>query len=143
MIDKSPIRVGGINAVDPLTQLPMYRKFTTFEGSREDEWLKIYYEQWLDSNGVKLDCKTCHYIVIDHPEQGHYDEDSNWVVDFSYAPMFTFGWYNKLINEGMVGAKFGADVIVGAINDTLINHIPFNAGTAFYTTPATSNVNIN
>lgn len=142
MINKDPIRVGGEDGLDPTTLLPMYRRFTTFEGSRDQEYLKIYYEQWIESNGAKLEFKIQHYVVIDHPEMGHFEDDT-WVVDFSYAPMFTFGWYNRVIQQAWVGLTFGEQVIVGAINDTLINHIPYNAGKEFFTSPATSNCNVN
>lgn len=71
MISKDPVRVGGITAIEPNSQLPMFRKFLTFEGSLEQEYIKVYYIEWLESGTVKLQQVTKCYTVKDLLEVGH------------------------------------------------------------------------
>ena len=71
MIDKSPVRVGGATALEPTSQLPMYRQFITFEGSLEQEYIKVYYREWLESGTAKLQLVTKYYSVKDLAEVGH------------------------------------------------------------------------
>lgn len=139
----TPVRVGGANALDPITNLPMYRQFTTFEGNIKDEFIRVYFIQWVESNGVRLNEISGSYIVMDHPEEGHIipgDPNANppigdtYVVDRPYAPMFTYGWLNRLIPQQFVGLKFGVDIIIGAINQTL-GLIPYNVTYPYYTRP--------
>lgn len=71
MIDKSPVRVCSATAVEPNSQLPMFRQFITFEGSLEQEYIKVYYKEWLESGTVKLQQVTKCYCVKDLLEVGH------------------------------------------------------------------------
>ena len=141
-IDKLPIRVGSNVAVEPTSQLPMFRKFLTFEANRETEIITVFYQEWLESNGRKLELKTKKYIVVDQPEINHIVPGNpnaipptvdEVVIDVPAYPMFT-DWLNKIIIEGWVGAKLGVDIIIGSINTSLIA-IPFNAPDGYKTTP--------
>lgn len=156
-IVKNPVRVGGANAVEPNSTLPMFRKFTTFEGSLIDEYIRVYYEQWLESNGTKLERITKCYIVKDIAEVSHIvlgdanatppTEDTTVIDTPAYLP-FSEGWYYKKVKATAQGLSiggviiapldyeinFGKDMIVAVINATLIA-IPFDAKNEYQTQP--------
>lgn len=142
-ISKTPVRVGGANAVDPVSNLPMYRLYTTFEANRDAEFIKVFYNQWLESNGAVLEFKGGRsYVVVDQPEVTHIvpgdinaepPVEDEIVVDAPVYPMFT-GWFNKLVAAEWVGAKLGADVLVGAINATLAG-MAFDVADNYKVTP--------
>jgi hypothetical protein len=71
MIDKSPVRVGSTTAVEPNSQLPMFRQFITFECSLEYEYIKVYYKEWLESGTAKLQQVIKYYTIKDLMEVGH------------------------------------------------------------------------
>lgn len=133
MINKSPVRVGGSSALDPSTNLPMYRKYITFEGNREMEYIHVQYEEWLEANGIAINKLAKSYLVI---------------VDSPAIPMFSEGWLKRKIKataqglmiDGVVIApldtevNFGEDLIVGAINATLVA-MPFDAINGYVVTP--------
>lgn len=140
---QNEIRVGGADAIEPTTGLPMYRDHTTFEANYKARYIKVWYNQWLVSNGVKVQEKSGrHYLVIDIPQLTHVipgdpnadppTEDSI-IVDSPAYPMFT-GWQNKLIIQGWVGARLGEDIIIGAIKTTLIN-LPFDVEDGYKVKP--------
>lgn len=135
MTNKDSIRVGGANALDTSTGLPMFRKYTTFEANREMEYINVFYDQWLESpKGNPIEIKTGRkYIVIDQQEINHTDEGGSIVIDTPAFPMFT-GWFNKIIKSEWNGARLGADVLVGAINKTL-EEMPFGIGDDYKVTP--------
>lgn len=85
MIDKSPIRVGSATAVEPNSQLPMFRQFITFEGSLEQEYIKVYYKEWLESGTVKLQQVTKCYCVKDLLEVGHTVSGSPAVTELGHT----------------------------------------------------------
>lgn len=128
MINKDAVRVGGATALDPTTNLPMFRKYITFEANREQEYINVFYDQWLESNGIKIEVKTGRkYVVVDQPEVSHIELGDalavpptidQTIIDSPAYPMFT-GWFEKVIISQWVGAKLGADIIVGYINNTL------------------------
>jgi len=149
MIDKSPVRVGSTTAVEPNSQLPMFRQFITFEGSLEQEYIKVYYKEWLESGTSKLQQVTKWYTVKDLMEVGHIvPGDPNaipptvdtYVIDKAAVPEFSVGWYSKKVKATSSGLSiggtivapldteidFGKDMIVNVINMTLIT-MPFDA----------------
>lgn len=137
------VRVGGNNAVDPKTGFPMYRDHTTFEACYKGRYIKVWYNQWLLSNDIKIDEKPGrHYLVIDLPEINHIisgdpnadpPTEDELVIDSPTYPMFT-GWQNKEVKQEWVGKKLGEDVIIGAINNTLIN-LPFDVADGYSVKP--------
>jgi hypothetical protein len=143
MIDKLPVRVGGPNEVEPISTLPMFRKFISFEGSLEKEYIVVYYEEWLESGTAKLELKLKSYIVQDIPEIGHtIPGDPNttppttdeYVVDVPAYNSFSEGWFYKKVKATSNGLSiggniiapldyelnFGKDMIAAVINATLI-----------------------
>jgi len=147
MINKTPVRVGGENALDPSTNLPMFRKYITFEGNRENEYIYVQYEEWLEANGIAINKLAKSYMVQDIPKTVHYDELGNEVIDTPTIPMFSEGWLKRklkataqgLMIDGVVIApldtevNFGEDLIVGAINSTLVA-MPFDAVNGYVVT---------
>lgn len=119
-VEKTTVRVGGINAVEPNSQLPMFRKFITFEGSLEQEYIRVYYEQWLESGTAKLELKTKCYIVKDVAEVGHtilgdalaepptVDE---YVVDTPAYNAFSEGWFHKKVKATSNGLSIGGTIV--------------------------------
>jgi hypothetical protein len=157
MITKNPIRVGGAEAVDSASGLPMYRKFTNFDGGREQEQIRVFYEEYLMSEEAILNRKLKHYIVKDIAAQGHWNIGNpeavpptvdEFVETVAAYPAFSEGWYFKKIvakSDGLyVGGvniaplnyelNFGEDLIVAAINATL-QAMPFAAENGYITQP--------
>jgi hypothetical protein len=156
-IVKNPVRVGGVNAVEPNSTLPMFRKFTTFEGSLVDEYIRVYYQEWLESNGVKLEQVTKCYLVKDVPEVSHVvpgdpnatppTQDETVIDTPAYLP-FSEGWYYKKVKATAQGLSiggvviapldyeinFGENMIVAVINMTLVA-MPFDAKNEYQTQP--------
>ena len=103
----------------------MYRKYITFEGNREREYIHVQYEQWLESNNVEIQKEYKSYFVKDIPATD----------TLPAIPMFSEGWMKRKIkatsNGLMIGGviiapldtevNFGEDIIVGSINTTLVD----------------------
>lgn len=142
-ITKTIVRVGGINAVEPNSQLPMFRRFTTFEGSLDIEYIKVYYEEWLEANGIKVNHITKHYMVKDCEEISHVvvgdpnatpPTEDQIIIDQAVYPAFSLGWFYKKIKATASGLSiggvivapldyeldFGKDLIANVINQTLV-----------------------
>lgn len=118
-ISKIPVRVGGAEALEPNSGLPMFRLFLRFDGNREEETITVYYSEWLESGTVKLGTKVKQYSVMDLPE----------------IPYLAFtGWHDKIVTEEMVGLKLGEHLIIGQINSTLTN-LPFDVEDEHITQP--------
>lgn len=147
MINKSPVRVGGSSALDTSTNLPMFRKYITFEGNRENEYIHVQYEQWLEANGIAINKLAKSYLVKDIAEVTH-EEEGVVIVDSPMIPMFSEGWLKRKIKATSQGLmvdsvviapldtelNFGEDLIVGAINATLVA-MPFDAVNGYIVTP--------
>lgn len=117
-IDKSPIRVAGAEALEPTSNLPMYRLFTKFIGNREEEKIVVFYDEWLESGTAKLN---------------HVYNKKYITQDIEGYPAFT-GWHDYPITEQMAGMKLGGDIIIGQINTTLTN-LPFDVVDEYITQP--------
>jgi len=116
----------------------MYRKYITFEGNREREYIQVQYEQWLEGNGDIVGFLSKSYWVKDIPS----------TETEPAIPMFSEGWLKRklkatsqgLMIDGVVIApldtevNFGEDLIVGAINATLVA-MPFDAENGYIVTP--------
>lgn len=146
------VRVGGKDALTS-SGLPMYRRFKSFEANREDEFILVWFEQWLESpTGEKLEFATKNYstkniteVSYIVPEKGHlqaatgHDENGVYVIDVPEKYIIDkkehtvitqekntgfSDWYFYSIKKEMVGMTIGKDLIVGSINQALIN-LPF------------------
>lgn len=106
MIDKKYILVQLSGAdVSDSDGNKLARRYITFEGNRELEYIKTVYEQfWLSPSGKEFDKVIKTYFVKDLPAE--YDE--NGIETVAESTQFTT-WYSQL----------GATVIVPAINATL------------------------
>lgn len=154
LIDKTPVRVGDGTNLEPNSQLPMFRKFNTFEGSLDNEYILVYFDEWLESGTAKLERKTKHYIVKDVPEVGHFENfvlpdpeadppvefyEGDWVVDTPAYPAFSSGWFFRKVKataqglsiDGVIVAPldyeldFGKDMVVAVING-ILQELPFD-----------------
>lgn len=124
-IDKSAVRVGGANATDPATGLPMFRRHIPFNCDRDAEFISVNYEEWLEANGKVLEFKQKFYLVKNIPAITHVDEDGNTIEDSPAYPRFDV-WYGKRITQAMVDNEMTlGQLLSGAINYTLIN-LPFD-----------------
>lgn len=142
-MEKNVIRVGGDSAVAPITGLPMFREHITFEANYKNKFIRVFYNQWLEANGVRVEEKPGrHYNVVNllavsHIVPGDINADpptEDSVVEDSPAyPMFD-GWQNKTIPQQWVGLRLGEDIILGAIMNTLQN-IPFDAEDGYAVKP--------
>lgn len=138
MIDKIEVRVGGVDSVDPDTQLPMFRQYITFEGNRSSEFIRVYYNQYLKgANGSILNFVSKCYLVQNLPEKNHIGEpdvngDSTVIIDTPANTGFTDWFFLPIVAKAdglyINGNKYssidaplclGRDIIVGAINYTL------------------------
>lgn len=115
MINKNPIWVGsdsnGENGVIDSNNLKLMRRYETFEGNRNEEYIKVVYTQWWESlDGKQLDLKWREYYTEDIPERlEQLDDEGNIIVTGHVAYTAFTSWYNQL----------GATIIVPAINGTL------------------------
>jgi hypothetical protein len=155
MINKDAVRVGDGTQVDPFSNCIMYRKYITFEGNREAEYIKIFYNEWLQyPSGQSSEVRRKSYLVIDIPaithivsEVAHLDDNhvkvvdslEQTIVDAPATTAFT-DWFSSPIiakADGLYIAGnmtapsdyavgLGKDLIVGAINNALKN-LPFDA----------------
>src|ERR1035437_6689720 len=97
MIDKSAILVGDGTQTDPISGCPMYRKYITFEGNRENEFIKIFYLEWLQfPSGQNSEVKSKSYLVVDVQTATHVDENGNTIIDTPANTSFT-DWFSSPI----------------------------------------------
>lgn len=100
-IDKSPVEIG----IDPTTGLTKYRQFLTLEANIEEEYILVYFKEWLQTDTdaiVNLEFKS--YKTTDSVAVFV----NNGTVVNSESGHFT-NWYNQL----------GSTVIVPSINSVL------------------------
>ena len=149
-MEANTVRVGDGQEVDPITELPMYRKYLTFEANREQKFIQVFYKEWLESNGSKLNIKDKKYILKNIPAEGHIETTGDgdvFIEDVAGIPMFDLwllrpveakadGLYiNNIKIVGLdIPLKFGEDIIIGAIDATL-NRLPFDAKDNYIVTP--------
>lgn len=113
--------------------LTMKRKYLTFEANRENEFIKVIFEQWLETATEDIvEYKIMHYITKDIPAITEMqDLDGDGVVEtlVTISPAFLgfTNWHDYIISSAMVNLKLGADIIVGAINNTLKTKVPADA----------------
>lgn len=130
MIYKSPRWVGadaqGLNGYKDSNGLKMMRRYETFEGNRENEYIKVVYTQWMETeDGKQYDLKWREYFVKDIPARETILDDSDNIVIQGHIAYLNFtSWYNQL----------GATYIIPAIDHTLIS-MPFDCKDSYLTHP--------
>lgn len=98
MIDKQDqVRVGGVSGIDPISGLPMFRRFRSFEANRDQEFIRTWYDEYLQyPTGVNTVPMAKYYDVkniievtaiipaVGHTiaEVGHIDPNGNeYIID--------------------------------------------------------------
>lgn len=130
MINKDPIWVGsdaqGLNGVIE-NGLKLMRRYETFEGNRDQEYIKVVYTQWYEGeNSKQYDVKWKEYFTKDILEtQDILNDDGSEIIKHGHPAHLAFtSWYNQL----------GVNYIVPAINGTL-KVIPQNVKDSYLTHP--------
>lgn len=133
-IDKSPIWVGSINGENGIIEsngLKLMRRYETFEGNRETEYIKVVYtEWWQNAAGTVYNLAWKSYFVKDIAEvpavydNDNLDNEGNPTLISDNVPAYLgfTNWFTQL----------GSPVIVPAINGALIA-IPFDANDGYLT----------
>ncbi len=125
-IDKTPVQVG--DKEESTTGLKMFRLVDYFRADITKEVILVwYYEFLITPTGAKVEEKYKHYVVKDTPAI----LDENGVETLAAFNEFT-AWADLAIDNTMVGARLGSDIILGAIKNTL-SKMAFDAPDGYIT----------
>lgn len=113
--DNTPVRVSTTS--DPATGLDMYREINYFIGNVKGNEIEVSYIQYhVSPTGARMNETYMKYLVRNK-------ETSPAILAYS-------NWLNKVIDNTLVGARLGQDIILGAIKNELAN-LPFDVADEF------------